>query len=127
MALVYLIRDEIDRLRRGGPAHLVFADYTWNPIHMVRAMGRWRWGVTDVSKGPLPERIGVPHLFVVWSDGAFAPTYTPRSVVDDNARLRAMMRSSAFADLRRVRVFTQPDGTPLCELWAATRVAPFGR
>ncbi|MFO0650971.1 MAG: hypothetical protein U0326_32395 [Polyangiales bacterium] len=127
VAMPYLIRDEVDRLRHGGPAHVVMADYTWHPIHMVRAIGRWRWGVTDITKGPLPERIGVPHLFVVWSDGAFDPSYTPRSVVDDNDRLRAMMHTSAFAGLRRVRTFLQPDGTPLCELWAATRVAPFGR
>ncbi len=121
-ALPWIVRDEIDRLRADGPAQLVMADYAWHPIHMVRAMDRWRWGVTDITKYPLPVRVGVPHLFVLWSPGLFSDGFEPRSLVDDNDRLRALMNSGAFTGQRRVRVLTQPDGSALAELWAATRV-----
>ncbi len=117
----FAIAREVDRLRHGAPAHVVMADYAWHPLHMARAMDRWAWDVTDITKYPLPARPGVLHVFVVWSGGLFAPGFGPREWVDANERLRALMRSGAFTGLRRVRVFTQPDGSPLFELWAATR------
>jgi hypothetical protein len=122
VALPFLIRDEVDRVRRGAPAEVVVADYAWHPLHVVRSMGRWQWGVTDITKFALPVRPGVLHVFVVWSDGLFAPGFGPQEWLDGDARLRALMRSEAFTGLRRVRVVTQPDGAPLFELWAAMRV-----
>jgi len=118
-ALSVLLRRELDGLRAGAPATFVVADYAFHPLHFVNAEG----GVptVDVTKFPLPVRPGELHGFVRWSDGLFAPGFTPRAAREDNERLTALLRSPVFEGARRVRVFVQPDGSPLCELWVAVR------
>ena len=119
-ALPVLIRREVDRARAGRPATIVVADYAFHPLHFVNAEGGSP--TVDVTKFPLPERPGELHVFVRWSAGLLAPGFTPRDPVDGDERLAALLRSPEFAGARRLRVFVQPDGSPLCELWAATRV-----
>jgi len=118
-ALPVLIRREVDRAREGRPATIVVSDYAFHPLHFVNAEGGSP--TVDIVKFPLPERRGELHVFVVWADGMFAPGFTPRDWIDVHRRLVTLMRSEAFTGLRRVRTFVQPDGTPLIELWAATR------
>ena len=120
-ALPVLIRREVDRARAGRPATIVVADYAFHPLHFVNAGGGSP--TVDITKFPLPERPGELHVFVRWSEGLLAPGFTPRDPVDGNERLVALLRSPDFAGARRLRVFVQPDGSALCELWAATRVA----
>jgi len=96
------------------------ADYAFHPLHFVNVEGGSP--TVDVTKFPLPERPRELHVFVRWSEGLFAPGFTPRDSIDGNERLTALLRSPAFEGARRLRVFVQPDGSPLCELWAATRL-----
>jgi hypothetical protein len=117
VALPVLLRREVDRVRGSEPAQIVVADYAFHPLHFVNAEGGSP--TTDILKFSLTPRPGVLHAFVLWSDGLFAPGFAPRDSIDGNAQLGALMRSSRFRALRRGRVFTQPDGSPLCELWFA--------
>jgi hypothetical protein len=117
--LPQLIRHTLNQLRANQPAHLVTADYAWNTLHLLRTLDHWQWDATEITKSPLPMRPGVLHVFVLWSDGLFAPTFTPQSEVDDNQRLRALMHSPRFTNLRQISVYQQPNGSPLCEVWAA--------
>ena len=118
-ALAVLVRREVDRLRGDAPATLVMADYAFHPFHFVNAdHGSF---VVDIMKSSLPARPGQLHAFVLWSEGLIARDYFPHSDVEGNDRLRALMHAGSFTALRRVRVFKQPDGSPLCELWAAMR------
>jgi len=120
VSLPVLIRREVDRARAGRPATIVVADYAFHPLHFVNVEGGSP--TVDVTKFPLPERPRELHVFVRWSEGLFAPGFTPRDSIDGNERLTALLRSPAFEGARRLRVFVQPDGSPLCELWAATRL-----
>jgi hypothetical protein len=113
------IRHTLNQLRANQPAQLVTADYAWNTLHLLRTLDHWQWDATEITKTPLPLRPGVLHVFVLWSDGLFASTFTPQSEADDNQRLRALMQSPRFTNLRQISVYQQPNGTPLCEVWAA--------
>jgi hypothetical protein len=121
VALPTLIRGEVERARGARPATLVVADYAFHPLHFVNAAGGSP--TVDLMKFPLPERPGELHVFLRWSDGLFAPGFTPRDWIDGNERLTALLHSATFVGQRRLRVFVQPDGSPLCELWVATRVS----
>lgn len=118
-ALADIVRAEVDRARGSRPATVVVSDYALHPVHFAlrggAAVGH------DISKAPLPTRPGQLHLFVTWSDGLLGPTFGPPEEILHHRELRALMRSPAFTDLRRVRVVTQPDGSPLAELWSAER------
>jgi hypothetical protein len=58
---------------------------------------------------------------VTWSDGLLAPGFGPPEEFALHHAMRALMRSERFRALRRERVFVQPDGSPLLELWSAER------
>lgn len=118
-ALGEMIRDEVERARQGEPAQVVMADYAFHPLHFFHVPVHVP--CVNVAMYPLSPRPGVLHVFVVWSPGVFAPGFWPRDAVDDNARLVALMRSDVFEPPRRLRVFTQPDGAALVEVWAARR------
>ena len=125
VALPVLIRREVDRLRGRERALVVVSDYAFHPQHFADAAGGAR--VVDVAKFPLPERAGWLHVFVRWSPGLFVEGYAPREWVDRDRALGALMRRDDFTGLHRERVFVQPDGSPLCELWVARRRAVAGR
>lgn len=118
-ALPVLLRREVDRLRGGGPALVVVSDYALHPLHFAsRRRGFW---CHDLSKAPLPDRPDDLHVFVTWSDGLLAPGFGPPEELAHHRELRALMRSDRFRSLRRERVWVQPDGSPLIELWTARR------
>ncbi|MEZ4406115.1 MAG: hypothetical protein R3A52_06550 [Polyangiales bacterium] len=121
-ALPVLIRREVDRIRGRERAVVVVSDYAFHPQHFVDATGGGA-RVIDVAKFPLPERPGWLHVFVRWSPGLFAEGYAPREWLDRDRALGALMRRDDFTGLHRERVFVQPDGSPLCELWVARRRA----
>ncbi len=115
-----LLRREIDARRGARRAQVVVSDYAFHVLPFANACGgAWCF---DVGGEPLPPRPGDLHYFVTWSDGVFAPDYGPAWVLARHRALRALMRSPDFTGLRRERVFTQPDGSPLLELWSAERV-----
>lgn len=117
--LPVLLRREVDRLRSGGSALVVVSDYALHPLRFAsRRSGFW---CHDNSKSPLPDRPDDLHVFVTWSDGLFAPGFGPPEELDHHRELRELMRSDRFSSLRRERVFLQPDGSPLIELWSARR------
>lgn len=120
-ALPVLVRREVERVRGRGRALVVVSDYAFHPLHFTDADGGAT--VVDIAKFPLPERPGWTHVFVRWSPGLFAENFTPTAWLDRDRALGVLMHRDIFAGLHRVRVFTQPNGTPLCELWVARRRA----
>jgi hypothetical protein len=119
VALPLLMRREIDRIRAGRRALVVLSDYAMHPLQFANQPdGSW---CHDLSKSPLPDRPDDLHVFVTWSDGLFAPGFGPPEELAHHRELRALMRSDRFRSLRRERVFVQPDGSPLVELWSAWR------
>lgn len=120
-----LVRAEVDRRRGEREVVVVFSDYALNPLHF--ALRHDRAFAHDISKAPLPARPGSLHLFLTWSDGLLGPTFGPPEELLHHRQLRAVMRAAPFVGLRRVRVFVQPDGSPLAELWSAERPAVTGQ
>jgi hypothetical protein len=120
VAVADLLRREVDRLRGARPALVVVSDYAFHPLMFTSQRGG-SW-CTDVAKDPLPDRPGHLHVFVTWSDGLFGPTFGPPEELLHHRALRDLMRSGRFRDLRRRRVYVQPDGSPLLEVWTAERV-----
>ena len=119
VAVPVLMRREIDRIRAGRPALVVLSDYAMHPLQFAnRPGGSW---CHDISKSPLPDLPDTVHVFVTWSDGLLAPGFGPPEELAHHRELRALMRSDRFRSLRRERVFVQPDGSPLVELWSAWR------
>ncbi len=119
VALVDIVRAEVDRLRGSRPALVVVSDYALHPLHF--ALRRGAAVGHDLSKAPLPARPGHLHVFVTWSDGLLGPTFGPPEELIHYLQLRALMRSPTFERLRRERVIVQPDGSPLAEVWSAER------
>lgn len=120
-AVPVLLRREVDRLRGDGPALVVVSDYALHPLRFASRRGGF-W-CHDLSKAPLPDRPDDLHVFVTWSDGLLAPGFGPPEELAHHRELRALMRSDRFRSLRRERVWVQPDGSPLIELWSA-RTSP---
>lgn len=115
VAVVRSILDEADGLAPDRRAVVVVADYVFFPIHFENA--RRRHTVVDASVAPVPARRDRPYLFVRWDDAIFAPGFAPRSMVDDNRRLDAIMNAARFVTPRRVRTLRTPDGAPLVHLF----------
>jgi hypothetical protein len=115
-ALPELLVEEAWRAAGGRPATVLVADYVFHPLHFAnRHRGHT---LVDVSFQAVPDGPGT-YVFVLWSPGLFAPGFSPREMPEANARLRALLERGRFARRRRLRVFPQPDGAPLLELWAA--------
>ena len=119
VAVPDLVRREVDRLRGERGALVVVSDYALHPLQFANQRGG-SW-CHDISKSPLPDRPDDLHVFVTWSDGLLAPGFGPPEERAHHEELRALMRSARFRSLRRARVFVQPDGSPLLELWSAER------
>lgn len=118
VAVADLLRREVDRARAGRPALVVFNDYALHPLHFAsRRGGPW----SHDGRFPLPDLPRHQHFFVTWSDGLLAPGFGPPEERALHHAMRALMRSGRFRALRRERVFVQPDGSPLLELWSAER------
>lgn len=126
VAVADLLRREVDRLRGPRPALVIVSDYAFHPLTFSNRRGGSGWH--DAAKSPLPDRPDHLHVFVTWSDGLLAPTFGPPEEFQHHRELRALMRSDRFRDLRRRRVFVQPDGSALFEVWTAERAttAPAG-
>ncbi|MBI5518072.1 MAG: glycosyltransferase family 39 protein [Deltaproteobacteria bacterium] len=105
------------------PAVLVVADYVFHPLHFANRHRHHT--LVDASWQAIPEGGGT-YVFVLWSPGVFAPGFAPRAMPEANARLRLELERGPWRDRRRVRVLVQPDGSPLLELWAATRSGSSG-
>ncbi len=119
VAVPDLVRHEVDRLRGQRRALVVVSDYALHPLQFANQRGG-SW-CHDISKSPLPDRQDDLHVFVTWSDGLLAPGFGPPEERAHHEQLRALMHSPRFRFLRRARVFLQPDGSPLIELWSAER------
>ncbi len=117
--VVRAILDEADALAPDHRAVVVIADYVFFPIHFENT--RRRHSVVDASVAPVPERSDRPYLFVRWDDSVFWRGFEPRSMIDDNRRIDALMRDARFEAPRLVRTLRTPDGAPLIHLYA-TRI-----
>lgn len=119
VALPVQFRAEVDRLRGPRRALVLMADYALHPIQFTNQRGG-SW-CHDVSLGPPPELPGALVVFITWSDGLLGPTFGPPEELAHYRLLRTIMHSDRYRSLRRERVWTQPDGSPLIELWSAER------
>lgn len=113
-AVPWLIQQEVDRVARRTPATILVADYAFHPVHFANV--ETPYPTVDIAKFPMPSRPGERFFFVLWSDGLLAPGFSPSWVVEWNRRLRREMHQK-FEQVRLVRRFVQPDGSPLFELW----------
>jgi hypothetical protein len=117
IATPWLIEREVARVAAGTPATILVADYAFHPLHFASA--ETPYPTVDVFKFGMPTSPGRRFFFVLWSPGLLAPEFSPRDVVDANARLWRSLRSEAFTQSQRVRRFEQPNGLPLFEVWTA--------
>ncbi len=118
LAAPVIIRGEVARVARGGPATIVVGDYAFHPLHFANADGGYP--TVDATKFPLTVRPGGLYVFVVYSPGLFAPGFRPVDWVRWNQSIIDRMRSVDFMDQRRLRRVVQANGAPFFELWAAT-------
>lgn len=119
-ALPVLMRREAERASREAGARAVFVinDYTLHPLYFAN-VGDGYEVLQPRGDGTLAPRPGMLHVFVRWSEGVFAPGFDPQYMVRDNERLAELMRGPGFEPARLLKRYTQPNGAPLLELWAA--------
>jgi hypothetical protein len=111
------VQHEVDAVMHGQPATILVTDYAFHPLHFVNA--ETAYPTVDVTKFPPQSRPGERFFFVLWDDALFAPGYEPQRDVRWNRELRARMNRD-YGEVRLVRRFVQPNGSPLFEVWTGT-------